>query len=227
MKDKYLLITAFLFISQLVFARNDTITGALLDINQKAIKRYPIALGRVSPIKVKTDKKGFFTIHGANLQDTLFVADKKGKNVVAIPVNGFRFIVIQSLTGNFNANYLSKPDERLVGYIQEQIRLSERKKNVSYLNKEDIERSGCRDVTCLLRRFSGVVVGNNSITIRGASSLQAGANNALVVIDGIPSNDSSDLLNIPIENIVEISVLKDASMYGVRGANGAVVVRTR
>ena len=224
MKIKCLFITVLFVISQVVVAQNDTIMGVLLDMNQKAVKKYPVALGRVSPIKVKTDKNGFFTIPGANLQDTLFVADKKGKNVVAIPVNGFRFVVIQSLTGNFNAKYLSEPDERLVSYIEEQIRQNNRKKSGSSLNREDIKQSGCSEVTCLLRRFSGVTIANNSITIRGASSLQGGASSALVVIDGIPGGN---IEAIAIDDIEEISVLKDASIYGSRGANGAIVIRTR
>jgi len=224
MKIKCLLFTVLFVISQVVVAQNDTITGILLDINQKAIKNYPVALGRVSPVKVKTDKNGFFTIPGANLQDSLFVADKKGKNVVAIPVNGFRFVVVQSLTGNFNTNYLSEPDERLIRYVESQIKQNDRKKSTSYLNREDIERSGCRDVRCLLRRFSGVVVSENAITIRGNASLQGGVNSALIVIDGIPGGTID---SIPIDDIEEISVLRDASIYGVRGANGAVVIRTR
>ena len=227
MNVKYLLIAVIFLLSHVVVvAQNDTITGVLLDINQKAIKKYPVALGRVSPVRVKTDKNGFFIIPNANLQDTLFVANKNGKNMVAIPINGYRFVSIQSLTGDFNAQYLSDPNERLIRHVQEQIRQNAKKKNVSLLNRVEIEQSGCRDVTCLLRRFNGVTITEDLITIRGTSSLQ-GASSPLFVIDGIASTESSALYSIAIEDIEEISVLKDASMYGVRGANGAIVVRTR
>ena len=226
MKTKNYLIIAFLVIFQVAFAQNDTIIGVLLDINDKPIKKYPVSLGRQSPVKVKTDKAGIFSISDANLNDTLYVGDKKGRNVVAIPVHGNRFIAIKSLKGNFNTEYLSEPDEKIIRYVERQIQMN-KKRNLTVLRKEDIEQSGCRDVSCLLRRFSGVTVGSNgAIQIRGTNSLQL-STAPLIVIDGIASNDTSSLLIIPVEEIDEISVLKDASMYGVRGANGAIVVRMR
>ena len=223
MKSKHVFILFFLIISQALFAQKDTIIGVLLDIDQKIIKKYPVALGRLSPVKVKTDKNGIFVFPDVNLLDTLFVGDKKGRNNIAIPVNGHRFITIQSLKGNFNTEYFSEPADQILRYMKQQE--SFRKKNSNMLNREDIVNSGCRDVTCVLRRFSGVTVSNNAIIIRGTSTLQGQAtNSALIVIDGIPGGSIN---NVTIDDIEEISVLKDASMYGSRGANGAIVIRTR
>lgn len=69
--------------------------------------------------------------------------------------------------------------------------------------------------------------GNNrgSIRIRGIGTL--GNSEPLVVIDGIPGGDL-DILNP--NDIESISVLKDAassSIYGVRGANGVILVTTK
>lgn len=47
----------------------------------------------------------------------------------------------------------------------------------------------------------------------------------LVVVDGIPM-DLSVLNTIPVEDVSELRVLKDAGEYGVRGANGAIVIKT-
>ena len=47
----------------------------------------------------------------------------------------------------------------------------------------------------------------------------------LVVVDGIPM-DLSVLNTIPVEDVSELKVLKDAGEYGVRGANGAIVIKT-
>ena len=49
--------------------------------------------------------------------------------------------------------------------------------------------------------------------------------NPLVVADGIPM-DLSVLNTIPVEDVSELRVLKDAGEYGVRGANGAIVIKT-
>ena len=225
MKTNNFFIVVLLSVFQAALAQNDTLTGILLDIRDKPIKKYYVRLGR-PPVSVKTDKAGIFSFPHANLNDTLFVADKKGRNEVTIPVNGYSFVAVKSLNGNFNTKYLSEPDEKIIQYVERQIQMN-KKKNLTVLHKEDIEKSGCMDVSCLLRRFSGVTIGsNNNIQIRGTNSLQL-STGPLIVIDGIPTTDTSFLFNIPIEEIEEISVLKDASMYGVRGSNGAIVVITQ
>jgi len=226
MKKANLLIFTMLLIIQSGVSQNETVTGVLLDINNKVIKKHPVMLGSVSPVTVKTDSKGIFTFTNVNLQDTLYVGDKKGLNPVAIPINGHIYLTIKSLKGNFDTDYLDEPDERLVRYLHQLEK--NRARNLTTLRREDIEKSGCRDVACLLRRFSGVTLAGDNILMRGAgtSSLTGGINSALVVLDGIPGI-SGDILNLPPEDIEEITILKDASMYGVRGANGAVVVNTR
>src|SRR5690606_39000157 len=76
--------------------------------------------------------------------------------------------------------------------------------------------------------------GRNAATIyvRGVSTF-AGSQNPLVVIDGIqqPSEAPYDQLNSLDANEIEnVSVLKDASttaVYGIRGANGVIIVTTK
>jgi TonB-dependent SusC/RagA subfamily outer membrane receptor len=223
MKTQYFLIAAFLLVSQLGVSQNETLTGVLLNINNKVIKNHPVKLGSALPVTVKTDKYGIFTFPNANLQDTLFVGDKKGRNPIAIPVNGHPYVAVKSLKGIFNTEYLSEPDEQFLRAQQQMEK--DRQRSLTALNRNDIEQSGCRDVYCLLRRLSGVTVSGNSIRIRGMSASLQGSTDPLIVLDGIAA--SSDGLNIAIEEIDNISVLKDASSYGVRGANGAIVINTR
>ncbi len=71
--------------------------------------------------------------------------------------------------------------------------------------------------------LSGVPGNAPRINIRGLTSL--GNNNPLVIIDGIEQN----LNNISASDIESIQVLKDAgsaSIYGVRGANGVILITT-
>ncbi len=66
---------------------------------------------------------------------------------------------------------------------------------------------------------------NSNFWIRGISSF-SGNQNPLVLIDGI----ERDLNNIDPAEIESFSVLKDASasaMYGVRGANGVIIINTK
>lgn len=66
---------------------------------------------------------------------------------------------------------------------------------------------------------------NSTFFIRGISSFK-GSNNPLVLVDGI----ERDLNNIDPAEIESFSILKDASasaVYGVRGANGVILINTK
>jgi len=74
--------------------------------------------------------------------------------------------------------------------------------------------------------------GGTGIKIRGISSL-TGTNNPLIVVDGYPLPDQSadNVLNsFGTGDIETIDVLKDAgaaSIYGVRGSNGVIIITTK
>lgn len=85
-------------------------------------------------------------------------------------------------------------------------------------------------------RVSGVVVtegagGGISIRIRGTTSIM-GSSDPLYVVDGMPvePNPGGTLPFLNPNDIESISVLKDASataIYGARGANGVIVIKTK
>mgnify|MGYP000911674784 CR=1 FL=1 len=65
-----------------------------------------------------------------------------------------------------------------------------------------------------------------SIWIRGISTFSQGLSEPLVLVDGVPRN----MANVDPEDIESFTVLKDASataVYGVRGANGVVIIKTK
>lgn len=70
--------------------------------------------------------------------------------------------------------------------------------------------------------------GNDDATIyiRGISTLTASMSAPLTIVDGVPRSIS----NIDPEDIESFTVLKDASataVYGVRGANGVIIINTK
>lgn len=73
--------------------------------------------------------------------------------------------------------------------------------------------------------------GGLRIGIRGATSLR-GDNAPLYVIDGVAvePGPNGDLTGINPYDIESIKVLKDAAsttMYGVRGGNGVIIIKTK
>jgi TonB-dependent SusC/RagA subfamily outer membrane receptor len=89
----------------------------------------------------------------------------------------------------------------------------------------------------LMARSPGVVIGRTpdgslTIRVRGGSSSVQGNNAPLYIVDGVPFAPSTDggLSGINAHDIQSIRVLKDAAditMYGVRGANGVIVIKTK
>lgn len=81
-------------------------------------------------------------------------------------------------------------------------------------------------------RFAGVHVvrtrSGYTIRIRGTRSFATGDNNPLLVVDGVAQSDP-DLSGIDPKDIARINILKDgaAAIYGSRGANGVIEIRTR
>jgi TonB-dependent SusC/RagA subfamily outer membrane receptor len=81
-------------------------------------------------------------------------------------------------------------------------------------------------------QVSGVTIGNDNspgggamVRIRGIGSINA--NSPLYVVDGVPI--SGNINSINPGDIASVTVLKDPSqtaMYGVRGANGVIVIST-
>jgi TonB-dependent SusC/RagA subfamily outer membrane receptor len=86
-------------------------------------------------------------------------------------------------------------------------------------------------------RFPGVNVeykadGGLVVRIRGGSSSVMGNNAPLYIVDGQPvvSDADGSLKGINPNDIDSIKVLKDAastSMYGARGANGVIIIKTK
>jgi len=107
----------------------------------------------------------------------------------------------------------------------------------STVTAEDIQRNPGQPIEKVLEgRFPGVTVtrtsdGGIAVRIRGGSSLYGG-NEPLYVVDGVPiqAGPGGSLTGINPNDIASIQVLKDAAettMYGARGANGVIVIKTK
>ncbi|MCI1190097.1 TonB-dependent receptor [Hymenobacter sp. DH14] len=112
---------------------------------------------------------------------------------------------------------------------------------ISSVNSAELVRQPVPDVTQAIQgKVSGVTITSNggapggaagtSVRVRGITS--AGNNNPLYVVDGFPLPDGGDnqLNAISSNDIESIDILKDASataIYGVRAANGVVIITTK
>jgi TonB-dependent SusC/RagA subfamily outer membrane receptor len=105
------------------------------------------------------------------------------------------------------------------------------------VTSEDIQRNPGQPIEKVLQgRFPGVEVtrtpdGGIAVRIRGATSF-SGSTEPLYIVDGIAiqAGPGGALTGINPNDIESIRVLKDAAdtaMYGMRGANGVIVIKTK
>lgn len=138
-------------------------------------------------------------------------------------------------------NIILQADEKMLGEVVAVGYAEAKKANltgaVSTVKMSEIDGLPISNAaTALQGRMAGVTVssftgqpGKNDpvIRIRGIGTF--GNNAPLVIIDGVP-NEVGSLGDISVDDIENISVLKDAasaSIYGVRAANGVILVTTK
>ena len=106
-------------------------------------------------------------------------------------------------------------------------RVGRDRSNQSYARIEDLIEARAPGVRVLHNQDGSI-----RLQIRGVTS-PTGHNDPLVVIDGSPTTElrpGSALAALNPADVVSIDVLKDAAstaFYGMRGANGVIVITTR
>ncbi len=105
------------------------------------------------------------------------------------------------------------------------------------VTSDDLDRIPVEPIEkTLAAKVPGLMISHNAdgsiaIRIRGATSIM-GSNEPLYIIDGVPavSGPGGRLQGINPRDIASIEVLKDAAstaFYGMRGANGVIVIKTK
>lgn len=165
-----------------------------------------------------SDKKGRFGLTNVQGTDTLHVRYKKIN--YDIPVNGRKSARIRLA----NENPFMEEDQELVDIGYGFVSRRECTTSRGGISGEELVRTG---KTFLLDALEGKVAGltihNGKALIRGVGSINS-STEPLYILDG---SVVSDLDTVSIYDVDYVEVMKDASIYGVRGANGAIIVRTK
>ena len=99
------------------------------------------------------------------------------------------------------------------------------------ISGEELQRSGETNLMRALEgRIPGLVITTSgrlgdepSVTMRGMTSINL-SNEPLYIVDGV---EVGSLDFVSIYDVDYVEVMKDASIYGSRGANGAIIVHTK
>lgn len=228
MKIKYLLIVTLLFTITCTLpaqksGKKLTITGKVVDANRSPISNITVLLdGKES--NRKTDKEGNYKVKiKPDVQNIGIFTTTTG--IVEEPVNGRTII-------NFTLeNYISNaiPDLSLSEeeVIEGGYGVSRKRDLTKSITKADV--SGKEYITFnsiyeMLQTIPGVYVSGSNVTVRGTST--TGNSSPLFVVNGSPVNSIN---GIDPAMVKTIEVLKGpaASVYGIQGANGVIIIKLK
>jgi len=219
---KITLLSFFVFLSFMGFTQTTIITGRVLDSTGAPLQRVTVIPDH-SKKPVLTNEEGMFSL-------PVTASDKKitfsfiGMVPVTKPINGQTNLDVTLIPDNTNLGEVV-----VVGYgTQKKESLTAA---ISTVSSKDIGRvhGGSTVSTTLAGKLPGVTFRQAEGRPGAGASIQIrNMGTPLYVIDGI-QQDEGQFNNLAPNDVESITVLKDASaaIYGVRAANGVVVVTTK
>lgn len=196
--------------------------GVLIDGKGKPIRRARVYVNEDR--YTQSDKEGRFGLTNVQGDDTIRV--RYNKHTYEIPVAGRTALTIRILP---DLKSESEETPTLLDFGFNFVKQREYAGYDSRITGEELMRTGCTDI---LSALSGMIPGLNIsyddekgtyvVDIRGNG--QAADLTPLYVVDDIvvPSID-----HIHLNQVLYVIVMKSGNMYGARGGNGAIVVRTK
>ncbi|MEG9327536.1 TonB-dependent receptor [Salinimicrobium catena] len=225
MKNSLLFIFAFLIVNPLLAQVNKTITGQVLDPQGMPLPGAEVKVIDKDIFDI-TDFDGNFTLEGVEVGDTF-----------RITFLGFQPQELPVLEANEYSITLQEDAATLdevvvVGYGTQ--RKADLTGSIVTVQSEEIEKTPTSNVMQSLQgKVAGVQItsvgspgDSPNVRVRGLGTYTSGTN-VLYVVDGA-LYDNIDFLST--KDIKSINILKDASsaaIYGVRAANGVIIIETK
>src|SRR5215475_1843593 len=212
-----------------VFAQNRTITGRVAaNDNDSTLPGVTVAV-RGQRISTVTGRDGMFTLSVPPNATLVFSSVGYASLELAVGTN-------TNLNVHLVSTQLNLQQVVVIGYGT--AKRKDLTGAVSSINADQIEKVPVTSLEQAMQgRAAGVQVTQNdgspganiNVLIRGTGSIANNGNTPLYVVDGYPL-ETGGINNINPNDIATIDILKDASataIYGIRAANGIVIVTTK
>lgn len=242
---KHLLLIPLLLFGTILFAQNRTITGRVLSTGNNS----PISAATIS---LKGSTKGV----SASSDGSFSIGVPRGKVVLFVTSIGFTPKEIEVSPNDNNINIsLEGGSAQLEGVVVTALGITRQARTLVYATQtvKPAELTEVRDPNNIVNSLQGKVAnamitqgsggpGSGArIVLRGNRSIQ-GSNNALIVVDGVPINNSTNgtagsdfgsvqgsdgASNINPDDIESVTILRGASaaaLYGSQAGNGVIQV---
>lgn len=195
--------------------------GLVLDAAGNPLGKIKIELKGVGAYTY-SDKEGRFGFTNVQADDVLVFIKKR--QVVEVAVDGRRSIQVVLLDGGSSE---AKESEELVntgfGYVKKR----EYTNSSGTISGEFLRRMGTQDLeSAIVGRVAGVTKVNGEIVIRNTGKVNAtnASQAALILVDG---SEVGNLSMVNVQDVESVTILKDGTIYGMRGANGVILIKTR
>lgn len=244
-KLRGLLVLCGILLSGFLLAQEKTVTGTVTDADGFALP--DVSVRSSSGEEVFTDEDGTYSIRAS--QGDVLTIESIGMDVVKVTVGA---------SNTYNAKLQLSGAVELEGAVVTALGISREKKSLGYATQEvkgevlsavpvqNFADALSGEVAGLDVKGSGTMGGSTNMIIRGTKSI-TGNNQALVVIDGIPINNSTNnsmdqrtgrggydygnaASDLNPNDIESVNVLKGAAataLYGSRGAQGVIMITTK
>jgi TonB-dependent SusC/RagA subfamily outer membrane receptor len=174
----------------------------------------------VSPNYFATsDKMGKFGLTNVMPTDTIHVKFKK--RVYDVPVDSKKSIRVRIAD---ELKIEAQEDEELVNIGYGFVKRRESCSATTGIPGEVLVRTGRTNVLEAMQGLvPGLTVSNGRAIIRGIATINS-VTDPLYIVDGV---EVQSLSFVSVYDVDRVDVLKDANIYGAKGANGAILVTTK
>lgn len=226
--SKFLLLVVLLFATATAWAQSSkTLKGRIVDNEGNPIAGAVVNIAEQSRIEL-SDKDGYFILKNVSPSDEICISSV-GYHNAQVPVDfndGFKVVMQEDFDEYLHTTPVAfgRKAKKLVT------------ESTSVVTGEELQK---HPITVLQNAFTSTLTGmetyewssepgwtETAMYIRGIRTMNSNARAPLVIVDNV-ERDLSFLDAFPIENI---TILKDAAataIYGMRGANGAILVTTK
>ncbi len=201
-----------------------TVSGHVKTQSGDPVKRALLFVDGMS-INTNTNRKGNYKIRIRKGTRTIAVySDSRGSEEAQYTgQDTINFV----LSGSFNARVsIPQEEEEYVDIGYGKVKRDNLTTSVGSVSKEKINQPHYTDIYTMIQgEVPGVTVSGNTIIIRGIHTINA-SNEPLFVVDGVIASSISHINPMDVESI---DILKGASatIYGVNGANGVILINTK
>jgi TonB-linked SusC/RagA family outer membrane protein len=227
MKTKFNVILTLLlaFVVQISFAQEKTVTGVVTDADGIPLPGVNVSVQGKS-VGTQTDFDGAYTVSAEAADKLVFeylgfkTATVAVGNKTKIDVNLQPDVLDEVVVTGYATT--SKP-RATVAQQTITAKTIENRPNASFIQTLSGQVAGLS-----ITANTGQPGGASNVNLRGVSSIN-GNTQPLFIIDGAPV-DETNFTSLNPQEIANVTVLKDAAataIYGNRGANGVIVVKTR